>query len=198
MIMMDSYNTMTFSEVWGDSDIFMEEYLDSPFAKNYTHLHYGETIGDITYPNNVELLFALLYARYGNSPIANKDVYQFKNKLFSIIFKYGLTWEKKLELQDKIRNLSENELLQGNKTIYNKAYHNGQAPSTNELEETTYIDEQNTANYKRGKIDSYLLQWQGLSNDVTSDFISRFQVCFKKIIAPERGVRVFSDYEGDL
>ena len=31
MNMMDKYNTMTFVQVWDDSDVFEEEYKESPF-----------------------------------------------------------------------------------------------------------------------------------------------------------------------
>ena len=47
---------------------------------------------------NAELLYYLLYARYGNSHIANNDENQFKYRLASTIFMYGPTWEKELEV----------------------------------------------------------------------------------------------------
>jgi hypothetical protein len=42
-------------------------------------------------PDNVSLVYYLLYARYGNNPIANRDENQFKFKIFSVIFQYGPT-----------------------------------------------------------------------------------------------------------
>lgn len=195
MIMMDEYNTMKFSDVWSDSDEFETEYLASPLASNSDYLHYGETVGNKTYPNNVELLFALLYANYGNSPIANLDVNQFKYKVFSIIFQYGLTWQKELEIQQELRNLSDTEIMQGSKAIYNHARHDGSAPSTDSLEETAYIDEQNTTNYKRSKLEGYNALQLLLKTDVTRIFIERFRQLFVYIATPSYGPRILSDYE---
>ena len=197
MIMMDKTNTMKFVDVWSDSEEFQEDYLNSPLATNYEHLHYGETVNNKTYPNNVELLFALLYARYGNSPIANIDVNQFKYKVFSIIFQYGLNWQKEIEIQQNLRGLSEAEIMQGSKAIYNHARHDGSAPSTDSLEETPYIDEQNTTNYKRGKLEGYNTLLILLKTDVTNIFLDKFRRLFVVIATPSFGARILSDYEED-
>ena len=42
-------------------------------------------------------------AKYGNNPIANKDINQFKYKLFSTVFMYGPTWAKRLDIQKILR-----------------------------------------------------------------------------------------------
>lgn len=97
----------------------------------------------------------MLYARYGNNPIANRDTHQFKFKIFSIIYQYGPTWEKRLAIQEDLRGLSGDDLLKGTKAIYNSALNPSTAPSTGSLDELTYINSQNTTNYKKSKMDAY-------------------------------------------
>lgn len=98
----------------------------------------------------------MLYARYGNSSIANEDVNQFKYKVFSIIFQYGPTWEKRLDIQSKLRNLSDADILAGQKAVYNNALNPGTAPGTSSPEELTYINAQNTTSLKKSKMDAYM------------------------------------------
>jgi len=200
-MIMDKYNTMLLTEIWEDSEEFKTEYLASGLAPDGQRLHTSDDVKavengtNIYYNDYVEILYGLLYAKFGGTPIANLTVNQFKYKLFSIIYKYGPTWEKKIELQEKLRELSEDDLLQGSKAIHNHAFGDATAPGTSTLEETAYINDQNTTNYKRSKIEGYSILWEALSTDVTENFLRQFQVCFKRVVAPEFGPRIISDID---
>ena len=176
------YSTELFNNVWNNSADFMNDYKTSG-------LYDAVTVGGVTnYHNsltdaNINLLFALLYAKYGNTPIANRDLNQFKYKVFSIIFQYGPTWQKDLEIQDKLRNLTEAEIIAGAKTIYNHAYNDATEPATTSLEEINYINEQNTQNYKKSKMAGYSELVMLLHRNVTSDFINQFKICFRKMVS---------------
>lgn len=135
---------------------------------------------------NATTLFYLLYAKYGNNPIANRDVNQFKYKVFSIIFQYGPTWSKRVEIQEKLRALSEDDLIKGSKAIYNSAQNPSTKPSTSSLEELEYINAQNTTNYKKSKMDAYTQLWDLLATDVTSEFLNKFKNLFKMFVLNER------------
>ena len=76
---MDLTTNYTFTDVFDNVVDFVNEYKGSGL---YTEIN---TISD----ENLNLTFYLLYARYGNSAITNRDVHQFKYKLFSTIFMYG-------------------------------------------------------------------------------------------------------------
>ena len=54
--------------------------------------------------------YVLLSARYGNSSISNNDINKFLLKLSSTIFQYGPSWEKRLDVQSTLRQLSEDEI----------------------------------------------------------------------------------------
>lgn len=94
------YETKIFTDVWDDAEAFLDDLQDSPFSSVLTSA-------------NQTLLYYLLYAKYGNSPIANRDENQFKYKVFGTIFQYGPTWQKRLSIQDTLRGLTEQQLLAG-------------------------------------------------------------------------------------
>ena len=171
--MIPQYSTKLFTEVWDSSDAFLADYHS-----------YGEGIPNKITDASAKTLFYLLYSRYGNNPIANYDVNQFKMKVFSIIWQYGPTWERRLEIQDRLRELNEQELMTGSKSIYNHAFNPSSDPSTSSTEELGYVNDQNTANYKRGLLEAYSSLWEVLRVDVTEEFIKKFLVCFKKFARP--------------
>lgn len=94
------YENSTFSDVWDEANKFLADIANSPFSSAITTA-------------NQTLLYYLLYAKYGNSPIANRDETQFKYKVFSTIFEYGPTWEKRLDIQKTLRDMSLQDILAG-------------------------------------------------------------------------------------
>lgn len=157
--------TLKFREVYNDPDVFYTDYQN-----------YG--IPTTIKEASCKTLFYLLYARYGNSHFANEDLVQSKLKIFSTIFKYGPTWEKKLEIQAELRDLDLDDLREGSKQITNHANNPNTAPGTSALEELEYIDEQHAVNYKKNKVDAYATLWNMLATDVTEEFINRFNKIF--------------------
>ena len=109
------------------------------------------------------------------------------------MFQYGPSWEKKLEIQEKLRALSDEEIAKGSKAIYNTALNPSNAPSTQSLEELQYINSQNTTNYKKSKMDAYTQLWGLIDTDVTGEFINRFNVCFKQFVRPEKPLLYVTD-----
>lgn len=170
---MIKYNTKTFVDVWNNVNAFVVDYNNNGVKT---------TISE----DDVRTLYYLLYARYGNNPIANNDVNQFRYKVYSIIYQFGPTWVKRLEIQERLRNLSDEELLIGSKAIYNRAFNPDERPSTKALEELDRINEQNTTNYKKSKMEAYATLWEALRTDVSTYFLDKFAVCFKQFVINER------------
>ena len=96
--MIPQYDTKLMTEVWNS---------DSEFLTDYQAVGIPTTISN----QNATTLYYLLYARYGNTPIANYDENQWKYKMFSIIFQYGPTWEKRLDIQTTLRGLQIADLI---------------------------------------------------------------------------------------
>ena len=189
--MTSQYTTAIFTDIWNSADEFKADLNASAFAGC---MQDGSVEGQ---KDNVSLLFYLLYAKYGNTPIANNDITQFKYKVFSIMYQYGPTWEKKSEIQETLRGLNETELITGAKAIYNSALNPSTAPSTNTLEELDYINSQNTTNYKKSKMEAYGILWEMLDSNITSRFIDKFAICFKRFVFPEKPLLFASDDEED-
>jgi hypothetical protein len=98
--MFPNYNTQLFTNIYSNVNDFLSDYN-------------GIGIPALLQTANVTTLYYLLYGKYGNSPIANYDVNQFKYKLFSIVWQYGPTWEKRLNIQNILRNFTETDLKTG-------------------------------------------------------------------------------------
>ena len=130
-------------------------------------------------------IYYLLYAKYGNSVIAGADEEQWKYRLWAKIFQFAPTWAKRLDLQDQIRALTPEELQKGGKVIYNHSFNPSTEPSTATLEELETIDNQNTSNFKKSKIEALGLQWAMLEDDVTGFFLEQFRKLFLTVVAPE-------------
>lgn len=167
-----NYRTRTFSDIYPEKAEFMNDYKEI----------YPDTMED----DKLSTLYYLLISRYMNSHIANSDENQFKMKLMSTIFCYGPTWAKKLDIQKRLRELTEDEISLGSKAIYNHAFNPSTAPSTANLEELRTIDDQNTQTFKKSKIDAYSLLWEMLVSDVTSVFVDKFKKLFIIIVQPEK------------
>lgn len=181
--MIPMFNTKLFCEIWDNVDSFKNDYKTSPLydyvaATQSTPAQLNNSLSD----ENINKLFYLLYARYGNNPIANLDENQFKFKVYSIIFEYGPNWQKELDIQNKLRNLSEEEMQKGQFAIYNQAYHDATEPSTNTTEELEFINNQNTSRMKKGKLNAYNDLLLLLKTDVTKKFIDKFANLFKKFL----------------
>lgn len=176
-----NYRTRTFTQIFPDANTFAAQWEATPFAK----------ILDDSLPN--EVLYFLLYARYGNSHIASSDENQFKYKLFSIVFQYGPTWQKELSIQQELRIANFDDFRQGTTNIVNNANNPSVEPTTQTLNELPYINQQNVSKVTRSKADGYALLLSLLKKDVTEDFIKRFQYLFLTIVEPEKPLW-YADY----
>lgn len=267
------FDTKLFTEIWSEPSDFLTDYQTNGIPMTINNA-------------NATTLFYLLYARYGNNPIANYDETQWKYKMFSIIFQYGPTWEKRLGVQGILRNMSLSDLVDngqlselfssegetstttsgtsGNtrtlntqeantgtqavahsgtvevegdiEDIKNHAYNPGTTPAVDAYSPLTYINEQHatkndadtTTTYNNtdtttnnlnkadtgtitdagttsgtvsgtdsksnstttimtaGKLKAYEKLLELLDSDVTGEFISKFKICFKQFVMPER------------
>ena len=183
--MTPQYDTMLFTEVWDEASEFVSDYKSSGLYSNVNK------ISDAS----ASTLFYLLYAKYGNNPIANRDVNQFQYKVFSIIFEYGPTWEKELSIQKALRDMTAADIQKGTFAMYNQALNSQNEPSTDTESALKFINSQNTTRYTKSPLDGYALLESLLSADVTKAFIDRFKVCFKTFVRPEMPLLYVTDTE---
>lgn len=170
-----SYRGRTFSDIYPNVDNFLNDYnnIGIPPVLSYV---------DSTPP---QIIYYLLYANYGNSVVASSDENRFKYKLFSIIWQYGPVLNKRRDIQQKLIALSEKDIMQGSIQIYNNAQNPATEPSTDDDEYLAYINQQNVAKNKKGKLEAYALLDSLLKKDVTQEFLNRFKPLFLNIVQPE-------------
>jgi len=172
---LNKYNTFYFKEIFVDFNDFKTKYESSPFPQTLTG-------------TDLQTAFWLIYAKYMNDPIANQSVEQFKLKFFSTFYQYAPNWAKEIDIQSKLRNLTEEEMRAGTKTIHNQALNPATAPATSELEEIPFINQQQTAKYKKSILEGYNNLLLLLNSDLTDVFLSRFKDLFKYFVRPEKVV----------
>ena len=179
-----NFRTQTFSELYPDKETFLNEYNNIGIPTSI--------------PNEkAEVLFYLLYARYANSHIAASDQNRFKYNLFSIIWQNAPTWSKKVDIQEKLRNLSEAEFLEGSRQIYNNAQNPSTDPSMFSEEELQFINSQNVTKSRKGKLDGYATLLGLLEDDVTEKFLLKFKKLFLIIVMPELPLVYENEVEGE-
>ncbi|MBR3210076.1 MAG: hypothetical protein IKF82_07445 [Bacilli bacterium] len=189
--MIPMYNTQLFTEIWDSAEKFLAEYKASPFYVT------NNTLTD----DNVVLTFYLLYNKYGNNPIANYDVNQFKFKVFGVMLQYGPAWAMKLSIQEKVRSLGvadDSEIYKGSKAIYNHAFNPETTPKTGDLEEINFINDQNTTSYKKSKLEGLATLAEVLRDDVTATYIDKFRKMFNPFVKPVAHVIYVEEEEEDI
>ena len=188
-----NYRTRTLNDIYGDIETFKTDFqyysqvgLDPKFSNE----------------NTINTLFYLLCGKYGNSHIANADENQFKLKLFSYVFQFAPYWEKSLDVQNKLRNLTEDEIFAGSKQLTNHAYNPSTEPSgPNVVDgEITSVNEQHNTKFTKGKVNAYGELFYLLRSDVTEEFLGKFKRLFIYIVEPESPLWYVTDIneQGDL
>lgn len=167
-----NYRQVKFTDIYPDVTSFVTDYTSSAIPTTISN-------------DTATILYYLLYSRYGNSTIAASDTNRFKYDLFATIFSYAPTWEKRVDIQKKLRELSDAELITGQTTINNHSYNPSTAPATSTLDELTTINEQVTMKGKRDKLTAYTELSRALWTDVTEQFLDKFQKLFLIILQPE-------------
>ena len=174
------YKTLTFVQLWKSSEEFVNDFKASPLYSTATGFKIDDT--------QLTLTFYLLFARYGNSPIANNDVNQAKFKFFATIWQYGPIWQQKLQIQAKLRSLgldSTSSIFQGSRAIYNHAYNPETTPTTETGEYLEYIDDQNVTKYQKSILEGLASLNELLSANETETYLNHFRKIFKIFVDTE-------------
>lgn len=167
-----------FSEIFPDYNTFSTFYTTCGVPQN---LLTGAGYTNFGLPT----IYYLLIANYANSHIVSSDENRFKLKLMSIIFEAAPQWQRAMKLQADIMAMSDDELLTGSKAIYNHAMHPDTEPTTGQLDELEYIDDQNVTNYKKDKILALVNAIDSLNSNICERFVQRFKRLFLTVVYPD-------------
>ena len=181
-------NTRTWAEIYHepydptiDEDDPESEYTDYQYFE-WFYNNCGVPSRLLTGPDYIkyglDAIYFILTSRFANDHIKISDEQRFKLEVCSRIMQYGPQWQRLMALQDKLLNLSDDDLINGHTTIYNHAMHPDTDPTTQTLDELEYIDDQNVTKFKRDGIDAFsrLMPW--LEDKATADFLRHFENLF--------------------
>ena len=187
---LDIPKNMTFSDVFSTSDTFISYFKSTPFNST--------SITSLFDDSTLELIYLLLYNRYGNSQIINDSVNQFKSKVAGIIWAYAPKWIQTRKIQEELAKISlesNSDIYKGSSAIYNHAMHPENEPSTGTDEELSYINDQNVTKYKKSKLEGLIILSETLKDNYTNDFINKFRKLFKMFIWKNRGATFITEEE---
>lgn len=174
--MIPMYNTRLFNDIFPTKDSFKDSYDEFQSTAGLTNI-----LDD----NDKAITWQLLSARYGNSPIANLSETQFKLKVWQIMFEYGPTWAKRLEIQEKLRGLTDDQLKTGSSIITNIASNPQTSPDTGTTGYISYTDQQTAQNQKKSLLGGYASLVELLETDVCAYYLDRFGSLFKHVFVPD-------------
>lgn len=170
----NTHNNYTFLELYPDAAAFLADYKACEIP----------TTLDDTY---LSLLYYVLVGRKGNDAIRSNSLGQFKYSLFTLIWQYGPYWQKQVEIQEKLRALSEEDLRDGDTVINNSGTNPAIAitrdsegnKGTQSKSELNYINSQNVTLSTRSKTEAFTLFSSVLKSDVSTAFFAAFDDLFQ-------------------
>lgn len=188
------FDNITFSDLWNTADKFVEDYKMIGFPQTN---EFGSYVTD----EDLNLIWLLLIGRFADSTIMPYNTFgAFKVRFMSRVWQHAPSWKKDLDIQNKLRSMSLEDgspIYDGSKAIYNTALNPGTKPTTATTEELDYINSQNTTKYKKSKLEGIALLSDLLKNDVTEQFLRRFDDLFLKVIYSGRDLK-YATYNEEM
>lgn len=174
-----TFDNVTFSDLWSTGDAFVNSYKQVGFPQTYEG---GTYVTD----EDLKLIWLLLIGRYADSTIKPFNTYgAFQVRFMSRVWQHAPAWKKNLEIQNKLRSLSledGSDIYKGGSAIYNTAMNPSTQPGTGTDQELNFINNQNVTKHKKSKLEGLAMLSDLLKNDVTEQFLKRFDDFFKTII----------------
>lgn len=183
-----NYRTRKFTDLWEDYTSFKDAWEDCPFySANYIS------------NDNLEIIYYLLYSKYGNSHLANSDENQWKYRLFATIWTYAPTYIRRLEIQATLRSLTEADIVEGTKRVDDHAYNPSTIPEgPNVVDgEIQSVNEQVKSKLKKSKAEGYAALIPFLKDDIVENFLEKFRALFLIVVEPQEPLWYESDEEED-
>lgn len=110
------FDTRTFAEIFPSDDDFADYYQNCGAP---TRLLTGTNADGIDYDNyGIKAIYFLLIANYANNHIASYDENRFKLEVMQIIYEAGPAWQKAMGIQEKLLNLTTQDIFRGSKATH--------------------------------------------------------------------------------
>ena len=191
------FDNITFSNLWSTQEEFIQAYKDVGFPQTYDG-------GNYVTDDDLKLIWLLLIGRFADSTIKPFNTYgAFQVRFMSRVWQHAPAWKKKLDIQNKLRSLSLEDgspIYDGSKALYNSALNPSTIPGADTNEELNFINSQNVTKYKKSKLEGLAILSDLFKNDVTEEFLRRFDDFFKTILytgIEYKYATYPNEYEGD-
>ena len=173
----------------GSMELFAPEYMhatyDSIFPDSATFISRIRATGLITDILITDAflgrLFLMLYAKHGTDAIKSSNPPQWVFKVALTTESFAPAFLKREDIQKKLRALSDDDMREGYKNIFNHAINPSTTPSTDSTNELPYISDQNVNKGKKSKIDAYASLWDILRTDVVEEFLKHYDKLFSAV-----------------
>lgn len=127
----------------------------------------------------LKVLYIALLSKYGESHISSQNEPRFRLEVMRIIFQWGALWEKELEIQDKIRELDIDAIINGSKVVNAHSYNDSTEVSIDDaFDNEIPLNEVNTTVWRKDPTEAYAKWLALLDEDVTEKFLNRFKKLF--------------------
>ena len=132
--------------------------------------------------------YAALLGRYAESHTRYDNETQFKLAFFSIDIEARPRLRAKIRANELLRNLDEDEVLEGGLSVINSAANPDTAPSTEAFEPLPYINSQSAQKDKLGKV-SGLYNWKhSVGGQAYNEYLDSFRKLFRVVLREEKVV----------
>lgn len=136
-------------------------------------------------PEMTEEEWVVLMGRYGSSHIRYSNPTQFKFAFFGLNKEAQEKMRAKLKVNERLRNLTEEEALSGDEIITNVATNPDTAPSMDVYEPLPYVSNQTGQKETRGKV-AALYNWKhSLGGQAYNEWLDTFRALFRVILQEE-------------
>lgn len=167
---------LTFGEVYQTTDDFINTvgYVES----DGTYYEGSSKLDPVLTEDETYQLYYLLCSSYWTSTIKYKSEKLRDGTLAMLIRTYGPEWSTEKKIQKKLRDMSDADIREGQSIIANAASNPSIEPSTQTLEELTYIDSQNVSKTKRSVLSAYSDYREIVTSDKDKWLIDKFKIMF--------------------
>ena len=115
-----SFDNITFSDLWSTSEDFIQSYKDTGLPQTYVNS--DGTSGTYVDDETLNLIWLLMIGRFADSTIKPYNTYgAFQVRFMSRVWQHAPAWKKELDIQNKLRSMSLDDgspIYEGSKAAY--------------------------------------------------------------------------------
>lgn len=181
-------NTPTPEDLWQTPEMFINDYLDFPFASD---------IGTLFTEADLTDMFWRFISRYDESHYNYKFDDKCKLKTFAIIHEQFPILVQRLKIQDRMIKLTDSEIFETGKIISKSAQNPDKLIDMGSTDLTEYADAVNINLGTQAKLPALREQYLSIVDNLWDDYLNLFSKLFKKFMIVPFDKLYITEYEGE-